>query len=757
MPVRSSNRLLKTPWGWASLVSVGCLLTVGAVWLWAHEGHVPLPTRGAQVDVERGEVVLSREASDALEVQMAEVESRPVEEGLLAYAAIVSPWQKHALASSRLGGRIARLHAHPGQAVEAGQVLAEVRSLELETLQLELLTALNEARLSEQIVQSMTQAGDGALPEQTLLEAQNRRRQYRNAQEVARSKWLSLGLPSAELETLLSTGKPVLATLPVRSPIHGTVVHADLSVGKVIEPLEHLFEIVDVSTVWAQIGVLEKDLSRVEVGQPVELRLSAYPGEVFPVRVQVKGLHLDPTTHLNTVWAELANPAGDTPRFLPGMTGQARVLLPSRSRGVAVPAAAVIQDGAETYVLVEEAAVAGGSQFQKRNVVPGRRSGDWVEVQAGVVFPGDRVVTRGSHQLGSFFVPGVLRPSPEASRSIRLAVEPAEYRSIGEVLAVDGGVDLPPTARASISSPLAGALVKVHIDRAQTVKAGDILAEVQSLELQGLQLDLLRASLEGQMLEDTLARLKSIGAVIPRRRLLDAESQVIANRQTIEILRRKLLVIGLAGPQLDDLVRDRKLAALLPVRSPMDGVVVSFDRALGQAVKAEEPLFAVHDLTRPLFVGHLAEGEAARVHPGQKARIRLNADPSFLGEGTVVRSDNVFGADSRTLKVWVEPTGPPRQPLRYGQLARLSVTVGVAERSSAKQPLFLAIPLTAVAREGTRTFMFVRKPDGSFERRPVELGRADDLHVEVRRGLEAGDPVAVRGVPALQTAYAVIR
>ena len=735
--------------------AIGCLLTVSVAFVLAHEGHAPLPTRGAQVDVAKGQITLSKEARDALDVRTEEVVNRPVEEGVMAYATVVAPWRRHAFASSRLGGRIDKLHARPGQSVEAGGVLAEVGSLELETLQQELLSAKNESRLSAKIVAGLEEAS-ASVPEQSAREARSRHRQNLDALEVGRVKWASLGLPAADLDTLLRTGKPSLRTLPVRSPIAGTVVHADLAVGRVVEPTEHLFEVVDVSTVWVKVGVLEKDLHRAGVGQAVELRLAAHPGEVFRTKVMVKGLDLDPVTHLGTAWAELANPPGAEPRLLPGMTGQARILVPSEAKGVAVPAAAVVDDGAETYVLVEESAHAGGSQFQKRNVVPGRRAGGWVEVRPGELFPGDRVATRGGHQLSSFFVPGVLRPSPEAARAMGLVVEEAARRVVGDVLEIDGSVDLPPSARASASSHLAGTLVAVRVDRGQKVKAGQVLAEVQSLELLSLQLDLLRAHLEGVLLEATFKRLKLSGDGIPRRRLLEAESQVLASRQTRSTHRRKLLVAGLVDADIDRRLDKKEVAAAVPVRSPIDGVVVSFDRVLGQAVKAGESLFTVHDLSRPLLLGHLSEQDAARVRVGQSVRVRINADPAFLAGGKVVRGGRVFGIESRTAGVWVELATPPTRILRQGQLARLTVMLSEDDSSRAgRRPP--ALPLEAVIREGTRYFAFVRKGDGSFERRAVEIGRADDLHVEIVRGLAAGEPVAVAGAARLQTAFAAIR
>src|SRR5262249_19163452 len=160
--------------------------------------------------------------------------------------------------------------------------------------------------------------------------------------------------------------------------------------GRVVEASEHLFEIVDLSTVWVKVGVLEKDLRRVEVGQRVEVQLTAYPGVVFPSTVAFQGLYLDPVTHLNSVWAELHNES-EKPMSLPGMAGQAHLVLPSAASAKTIPADALISDGVDKYVLVEEASAAARSEYRKRSVTVLRQTPEWVEVQAAELLPGDRV------------------------------------------------------------------------------------------------------------------------------------------------------------------------------------------------------------------------------------------------------------------------------------------------------------------------------------------------------------------------------
>ena len=264
-------------------IALAALLTVGCAILLAHEGHAPLPARCAQIDAQKGQLFLTADARAAIDVETAAVEVRPIEERVLAYASIVAPWRSRAFAATRLPGRIVRVSVVPGQAVRAGDVIAEIQSGELDSLQLDLLSARNEIALSDKLVAELTRSAEaGAVPGQLVLDATARLAQNRNALELARSNWIGLGLPVEQLNELLAGGKPLPGlTLPVTAPVSGTVAHAELTAGKVIEPSEHLAEIIDLSTVWVRIDVLERDLHRVAVGMPVEILFAAYPSETF--------------------------------------------------------------------------------------------------------------------------------------------------------------------------------------------------------------------------------------------------------------------------------------------------------------------------------------------------------------------------------------------------------------------------------------------------------------------------------------------
>ena len=165
----------------------------------AHEGHAPLPAKGVLVDVAAGRLVLTPDAHKALGVQTAEAVPRPRTEQVLAYVTLQAPWNRHAFVTTQIEGRIAELHVRPGQRVEVGAILCQVQSPELETLQLDLLNAENERRLSERtLAQSEPLAKQGVVAAQQVIEQRSRHRTNENAVRVARAKLLGLGLSEGD-------------------------------------------------------------------------------------------------------------------------------------------------------------------------------------------------------------------------------------------------------------------------------------------------------------------------------------------------------------------------------------------------------------------------------------------------------------------------------------------------------------------------------------------------------------------------------
>jgi RND family efflux transporter MFP subunit len=719
-----------------------------------HEGHAPLPTKGVEVDAERGLVTLSPEAQAALALQLARAESGKLRQTTLAYARVVTPWQQRYFVSSRLPGRISQLLVKSGEQVEAGQLLAEIASPDLEGLVLQLQSAANDLALTRRQYDLLV----GLEREQIVngrefIEIAAKLEQQRLALETVVLKLRSLGIEAARVDELLAmpAGSSRELRLPIRAPLAGTVSHSDLAVGKVVVADEHLFEVNDLSKLWVEIEVLENDLPKIQPGQAVELELAAYPGLKLSTRVDVVGGEIDPRTHVARVWAEL--PEGETgARFLPGMHGVARVVVSPDRELLTLPAGALLGSGAERYVLVELASTKRGFEYRRQNVVVVAEDVLQAQVQVGSLVPGDRVVSRGGHVLSSFFVLGSLRLSPEGMRNVGLQTAAAGMQTVEEILTFNGVIDLPPGGMATVSSQVKGTLFRLLVDREQEVAAGQIVAEVAGMEAVDPQLDLLQTEREVAWLEATLQRLQAGGQaqVVAAKLLWEWESRLNAARNKRAAAERLLLTLGMSREELAEVLQRGEPRDSIPIRSPIAGRVVRVNKTLGEGVGADESLLEVCDYRRVWAQGFLLEQEAGRVGTGLPARVKLVSRPEFLGLGQIVRSAQQIGEQDRTLSVWVEFGQPEGFVLQRNLLAELTATLSSSQST-------LAVPRSALARDGIRNYVFVQKPDGLLERRMVMVGRADDRWVEVRGGLQAGEIVAVQGISELATTYAGVR
>jgi len=174
----------------------------------------------------------------------------------------------------------------------------------------------------------------------------------------------------------------------VRSPLAGKVLELSVVPGEYRNDTSaSVMTIADLATVWVTSQVPETYIRLVRVGQRVEIRLVAYPDEVFEGRVSRIADTVDPQTRTVKVQAEMNNRAG---RLRPEMYGSIHHIESVATTPV-VPVGAVVEtSGSRTIVFVETAP----GRFEPREISIGQRTGDVVRVVKGLV-PGDVVVVDG--------------------------------------------------------------------------------------------------------------------------------------------------------------------------------------------------------------------------------------------------------------------------------------------------------------------------------------------------------------------------
>ena len=300
----------------------------------------------------------------------------------------------HAVVGPLVPGRVVRLRANPGDTVKAGQVLAEIESAEVGMAEAEYISAaaradaaeVNAKRERELAQQRISSSRDREVAE---AEATATRAQRRAAEERLRA----LGLRDAEIAAL-QKGRATGGRLPLRTPIDGTVVSRSVTLGQAVERATDAFEIIELSRLWVNLDLYEKDLSRVQPGQRVQVRTESFP-EVLEARVEYIHPLIDPTTRTAAVRLEVDNSAG---KLRPGQFVTARILGDpklSSAETLAVPRKAVLTIDGKPVVFVR---TEGG--FERRVVELGPAAGELIAVREGLA-EGEVVATDGAFLLKS--------------------------------------------------------------------------------------------------------------------------------------------------------------------------------------------------------------------------------------------------------------------------------------------------------------------------------------------------------------------
>ena len=179
------------------------------------------------------------------------------------------------------------------------------------------------------------------------------------------------------------------------------------------------------------------------------------------------------------------------------------------------------------------------------------------------------------------------------------------------------------------------------------------------------------------------------------------------------------------------------------LRSPVTGYVTARNFDVGDMFAMSAPLFTVQQVVPVKLLVGISESEYTKVKKGDTVTLTVDAIPGRTFRGKIDRLYPVIDAATHTFKAEVVVDNQNRA-LRPGMYAR--VTVNFGSRSSVVVP-----DQALVKQEGTGTrFIFVLQEDGTVKYLPVKTGRHMGTEYEILEGLQDGWKVVVKGQAALR-------
>ena len=308
----------------------------------------------------------------------------------------------------------------------------------------------------------------------------------------------------------------------------------------------------------------------------------------------------------------------------------------------------------------------------------------------------------------------------ETEAVLAIPVEAAVVSSDEMAAFYTGTATLEADEQAVVVSQITGVVLKVNAEEADFVKAGQVLAVVET-DRYALEVERSNASLK--RLQTDFQRKKELFA----KKLVSTED---FERTSAEYEAQKA-AYELAKLDL----------AYTSIKAPITGYISERMVRVGNLVKLHQPVYHITSYDPLLAVLHVPERELRVLSKGLQVSMSVDAWPEELFAGEVIRISPVIDTNTGTFRVTtqIEDHG---QMLKPGLFGRVEILYDLHKDVP-------VIPRNAVITEDELNHVFVINEEGEVNRRAIHLGYEANGRVEVTEGLEIGETVVTAGKGSL--------
>lgn len=343
---------------------------------------------------------ISEEILKAHPFTFSQLEEKEVQEDLQLPGTVSYDMNNVAKVGSRVNGRIVTVFVKEGDYVKKGTPLAAIQSVELGNTEANYLKArarsealkVQSERARELYEKKVTSAKEFEI---SMMDYKS----VKAEMETARNALENFGLNDSEIENL-ENGKYNSKNLYIRTPISGSVTVREAIIGQAVNTRDNLFTVADLSVLWINLEVFEKDLPYIKMGNEAQVMAIGILEDSIKAKVSHVGDVIDPVKKTAEVRLEVKNAKG---KLRPGQSVTSVVKGAVGGENIA-KSKVVSQDcihkiEGENYVFVRNA----DSTFSAKKVVLGKNYESWTEILSGVNI-GDSIVQDGSFVLKSEYL-----------------------------------------------------------------------------------------------------------------------------------------------------------------------------------------------------------------------------------------------------------------------------------------------------------------------------------------------------------------
>ena len=389
--------------------------------------------------------------------------------------------------------------------------------------------------------------------------------------------------------------------------------------------------------------------------------------------------------------------------------------------------------GILTIVAVAAAvALVGAFLYRFGQIAKGKRAPTAEKMETVAVGPGSGGKEGGDKQTRSVHV------KPDILQSGAVVVEPAKKARLGGLIEATGKVESNADRTAHVSPRIPGKVVWVGASLGDTVAAGQVLARLDSVELGGALSEYYKDRSRMGLAKSNMERIRTLveKKIAARKEILQAETEYQTSMSELHADEERLKLYGLSPSDYEVHSEERRI--LLPVHSPIAGVVTEKHTTVGELADPSKNLFTIADLSSVWVMVDINEKDLAKIEKGRTAAVKVGAFPEMVFRGRVTYIADMVDEATRTVKARVEAANPGRK-LKPEMFATVELAVPPSG------PPVLAVPEEAIVELEGNKVLFVTGDDAEFIPREVATGARGGGRVEITAGLKEGERYAAKG------------
>jgi cobalt-zinc-cadmium efflux system membrane fusion protein len=327
--------------------------------------------------------------------------------------------------------------------------------------------------------------------------------------------------------------------------------------------------------------------------------------------------------------------------------------------------------------------------------------------------------------------------SEEAERA-GVKVEAVKAQALGETVVVTATIHPDQDRLVRVSPRIEGRVLSAPAKLGDKVRAGQILATLDSVEVGETHAAWTQAQAELRIAEADFKRAESLNAeeIIPRKDFLRAQADRDKAAAGLRAAADRLRLLGGAPGATGNSVSG------FAVTAPFAGTVIEKKVTLGEQATPSEPMFTVADLSRVWIQAALPEAALAKVRVGANAKVTVPAYPGETFTGKVGHIGAMLDKETRTVAARIEV------PNADGRLKPEMFATATIEAVGEKREA-ISLPDAAIVLLDGKPSIFVFE-QGAYEVREVEPGERIGGRTVLKSGVKAGDEVVTAGAYALK-------